>query len=147
MEGGPYDGVASDDVKDITECVCTGCHCGHIHFPWLDMFDPLIDVKLERNVRLRDVLVAVFLVERDWVFMGRVAEMHGLRIQHEIDEFVLFKRQNLVRELGLDELEIITLSHEGLIWFCIEQKHFGSVDELVNDRPVLVKSSRALVQD
>ena len=42
------------------------------------------------------MLFTMFLVERDWVFMGRVAEMHGLRIQHEIDEFVLFKGQNLV---------------------------------------------------
>jgi hypothetical protein len=45
------------------------------------MFDPLIDVKLERNIRLRDVLLAVSLVERDRVFMGRMTEVHGFRIQ------------------------------------------------------------------
>ncbi len=72
MEGRPYDRVASDDVKNVAECVRTGRHCGHVHFSRLDMFDPLIDVKLERDVRLRNVLFAVFLVERNWVFMGRM---------------------------------------------------------------------------
>jgi hypothetical protein len=147
MEGRPYDRVASDDVKNIAECVCAGCHCGHIHFSRLHMFDPLIDVKLERNIRLRDVLVAVFLVERDRVFMGWMTEMHGFWIKDEIDELVLIKRQDLVGELRFNELKIIALGHEGLIWFCVEQKHLGSVDKFVNDRPVLVKSSRALVQD
>ena len=56
------------------------------------MFDSLIDVELERNVRLRDMLFAVLLVKRDWVFMGRMTEMHGLRIQHEVDELILFQR-------------------------------------------------------
>jgi hypothetical protein len=93
------------------------------------------------------MLVAVFLVERDRVFMGRTAEVHGFRIQDEVDELVLIKRQNLVGKLRFNELKIITLGHKGLIWFCVEQKHLGSVDKFVNDRPVLVKSSRALVQD
>ena len=52
MEGGPYDGVASDYIKNVAECVRTGRHCGHIPFTRLDMFDPLVDVELERNVRL-----------------------------------------------------------------------------------------------
>ena len=147
MEGRPYDRVASEGVKNIAEYVRAGCHCGHIHFPRLDMFDPLIDVKLERNIRLRDVLVAVFLVERDRVFVGRMTEVHGFRIQDEVDELVLIQRQDLVGELRFNKLKIIALGHEGLIWFCIEQKHLGSVDKFMNDRPVLVKSSRALVQD
>jgi hypothetical protein len=99
MESRPYDRVASDDVKNVTDFVRAGCHCGHIHFPRLDMFDPLIDVKLERNIRLRDVLVAVFLVERDRVFVGRMTEVHGFRIQDEVDELVLIQRQDLVGEL------------------------------------------------
>jgi hypothetical protein len=45
------------------------------------------------------MLVAVFLVERDRVFVGRMTEVHGFRIQDEVDELVLIQRQDLVGEL------------------------------------------------
>ncbi len=96
-------------INERSKAFCIMCHCALFDFTDLCWFCIGSNPELKRDVRLRQVLTSVSLVERDGMLMGRLIEVHHLRIKHKVNQCVTFHWQHFVGQLRLLELEVVSL--------------------------------------